>query len=166
MIGTTRDYLVEFLKIHPIQGKVLEVGSLDVNGNIRDILSGLDYTGVDMRTGRNVTLVLNSHDLKERFKEGEFDLVVCFDTLEHDNKFWLTIENMRWVLKSKGWLMIGVPSINHGIHEQPEDYYRFTESVFKEIFFDGYQHKEIKSYYYFGQDLDRPDQVMGYAQKP
>jgi SAM-dependent methyltransferase len=165
MIGTTRDYLVKFLKDHPVTGKVLEVGCLDVNGNVRDILSFMEYMGIDMRDGRNVDKVVNAHDIKENFTEGEFDLVICFDTLEHDNKFWISVENMRWVLKKGGWLIIGTPSINHGIHDHPDDYYRFTESVYKEVFFEGMSDKQIESQFYFGQDTTKPDQVFGYARK-
>lgn len=164
MIGTTRDVLVQFLQEHPLSGKALEVGSLDVNGNVKDILKDFDYIGLDMRSGKNVTLVANAHNIP--LPNNSIDLVVCFDTLEHDEMFWLSIQEMRRVLKGGGWLIIGAPSINHPMHDHPNDYYRFFENTFRDVFFYGMKDVWVKQYY-FNEEPDelKPDQVMGWGQK-
>lgn len=166
MITTTHDLIKKFLEEHDMKGKkVLDVGSLDVNGSLKEDFKDYDYTGVDMREGANVDVVLNGHDLSKHFKQ-EFDLVLCFDTLEHDDLFWLTVAEMRKVLKSGGWLIIGTPSINHPIHRHPRDYYRFTTDSFEDVFFKGMDNVWIEQQCYGDQGESRPDQIMGYGQKP
>jgi hypothetical protein len=43
--------------------KVLEVGSLDINGSIRMFFSDCDYTGVDLGPGRGVDLIGKGEEL-------------------------------------------------------------------------------------------------------
>lgn len=50
----------------------------------------------------------NSNDLS-RFADGVFDVVLSNATLEHDPFFWLSLAEMRRVLKPGGLLLIGVP---------------------------------------------------------
>ena len=167
MTGHTKQFIEEFLVEHPIKGKVLEVGSRYVNGSIKSIfeLNGLKYTGLDMVKGTDVDVVLNAHDIKKEIKKASFNLVVCADTLEHDNRFWLTVENMRWVLKKGGWLVIKAPSLHCNLHEWPSDYYRFLEPVFKEVFFDGYEEVFTETLIGTGTS-ESPDSIVGYGRKP
>ncbi len=167
MTGHTTRFIQDFLLEHPIKGKVLEVGSRYVNGEIKSIFeeNGLKYTGLDMVKGRDVDIVLNAHDIKKELKRGSFDLVVCVDTLEHDDKFWLTVENMRWVLKKGGWMVIKAPSLHCNIHDWPSDYYRFLEPVFKEVFFIGFEDVFTQTLIGSGSG-DMPDSIVGYGRKP
>jgi 2-polyprenyl-3-methyl-5-hydroxy-6-metoxy-1,4-benzoquinol methylase len=164
MINATKEYLKKFLNGIITKGRVLDVGSKDVNGHIKSELEGWNYTGVDMEFGPNVDSVVNGHRLAEIYGE-EFDLIVCFDTLEHDDRFWLTIEAMRKVLKHGGWLVIGTPSINHGIHKYPLDFYRFTEDSYRYIFFEGMKNVHIDTLCFGDNGPEKPDQIYGYAQK-
>jgi len=50
----------------------------------------------------------NANDLR-RFADDAFDVVLSNATLEHDRFFWLTLAEMRRVLKPGGLLVIGVP---------------------------------------------------------
>lgn len=91
-------------------GRVLEIGSLDVNGQVRDLFTDAEvYIGVDNIAGRNVDVVLNGHDVLSHFGAGAFDLVLCLETLEHDPAFWLTLQGVRAVLKPGGLACISVP---------------------------------------------------------
>ncbi len=147
-------------------GNLLDVGSLDVSGNIKGEFAEFAYTGIDMRPGPNVDLVINAHDLDKRYGKEEFDVVICIDTLEHDDKFWITLEKMKYVLKEGGWLVIGTPSINHSIHRQPKDYWRFTKDSFKEVIFKGMKDVFIDVQYYGGnKDEFKPDQIFGWGRK-
>lgn len=169
MITTTHDIVRKFLEEHDMKGKkVLDVGSFNVNGalDVQFKEAGLEYTGVDMRKGQNVDIVVNGHELSTVFEPHSFDLVVCFDTLEHDDLFWLTLKEMRKILKSGGWLIIGAPSINHPIHQHPKDYYRFTTDSFEDVFFKGMENVWIEDQYYGDQLKGKPDQVFGYGQQP
>jgi SAM-dependent methyltransferase len=100
------------------------------------MFSGKNYIGVDMRPGPNVDIVMNGHDLTKFFEPCSFDLVICFDTLEHDDKFWLTVYEMRKVVKSGGWMVIGVPGQNTPLHDHPGDYWRFMQESMGLWFYD------------------------------
>lgn len=149
--------------------KVLEVGSRNVNGSIKDFISGYkEYTGIDMIDGKDVDIVMNAHDLLKRWDRPTFDVIFCCETLEHDNKFWITVENMRTILKPGGWLLVTTPSINFFRHDFPSDYYRFTDSAYKDFIFEGYENINIEIY----EDKNDPvylkpnNTILGYAQKP
>lgn len=116
-------------------GRVLEVGSRDINGTIRKYLrKDAKYLGIDRCKGPNVDRIMSGHDLKLR--NGYYDTVLCLDTLEHDEKFWLTLKEMRRVLKKGGTMVITVPGIGFPFHEHPKDYYRFTVDSVR-LMFDG-----------------------------
>lgn len=91
----TREYLDKFLESHKVS-TVLDVGSYATeNGaHVKDIFErhGVAYTGCDMREGDNVDVVVNGHELTKVFDKESFDLVTCFDTFEHDDAWWLTLE--------------------------------------------------------------------------
>lgn len=164
----SKEFVEKFLKEHPASHRnVLEVGSLDVNGNIRDLFKEDDYTGLDMRSGPNVGLVLNAHDLFPHFKEETFDLVVCFDTLEHDDEFWVSVTNMRHVLKSGGYLILGMPSRNCPYHEHPSDYWRIMGPAMSDVFLKGYEdtYTEIQQDNP-GLNNNAEDEVYGWGRKP
>lgn len=150
---------------------MLDVGSLDVNGSVREVLTRLDYggafTGIDMRDGKGVDIALNGHDIDKKWDKPSFDLVICCDTLEHDDRFWLTVEQMRKVLKPGGWLLITVPSFFHGRHDHPSDYWRFLETSLRDSMFDGYEEVNTSAgVWSTGADNNRPDEVFGYGRKP
>ena len=133
----SKEYMENFLGEHGSFDRVLEVGSADVTGNLRGLFSTSYYLGIDLRVWKNVDLQLNGHDLKKHFKKPSFDLVFYFDTLEHDDKFWETVEGMRFVLKPKGWMIIGVPGRHAPYHNpEPEDYWRFMKPAVATFFRD------------------------------
>ena len=151
----------------------MDVGSRNINGTVRDCIQqagqGMpnEIIGVDFVQGENVDVVMNGHDLADKYG-AEFDLVTCCETLEHDNKFWLTVEAMRKCVKPGGFLLITTPGIHFFRHDYPSDYYRFTDTVFSEIFFEGWEDQFIENF----SDPNDPDQqkpndsVLGYARKP
>lgn len=115
----------EFVKNLELKGRILEVGSLDVNGNVKELFD--NYTGVDMRPGKNVDVVAKANNLP--FFNESFDHVLCLETLEHDDCFWKSILEMKRVLKKGGKLVITVPGIEFPKHEYPKDYWRFTKEA-------------------------------------
>ena len=145
--------------------KVLDVGSCDINGNIRHLFNKkTEYIGVDMRRGDNVDVVINGHNLLTRFKEEEFDLVVSFDTFEHDGAFWLTLEQMKKVLKPGGWIVLGFPGRNCPEHDHLRDYWRFMPQSI-DILLLGYEDVEVVA------QLDDPshekfDEIYCMGRKP
>ena len=118
-------------------GRVLEIGALNVNGQVRDLFSDATfYAGVDVVAGRDVDAVLDGHDLMAHFGPRAFDLVLCLETLEHDPAFWLTLQAIRGVVKHGGLVCISVPGNGFPEHHNP-DHWRFLPDAFKRVIFDG-----------------------------
>ena len=165
------EYFVrDFTKAHGPFSRVLDVGSRNINGSVRDVINTETFIGVDMIAGPGVDIVANGHDLAKIFPEtrDHFDLITCCETFEHDNKFWLTLEAMKKILNPGGYLLITAPSINFFLHDFPSDYYRFTETAFKDVFFEGFEDVHVEYY----QDENDPvkqkpnNSILGYGRKP
>lgn len=110
--------------------KILDVGSGDINGTYKNIFSNpiFDYTGLDMEAGPNVDIVLKypyNWSLDPRLATDTYDVVICGQTFEHAEFFWLTMVEMVRVLKQGGLLCLIVPC-NYGTHRCPVDCYRFN----------------------------------------
>lgn len=79
--------------------KVLDLGSLDINGNNRHLFNNYTYIGVDIGEGRNVDVVCRNHEYKS---DEKFDVVISSECFEHD-EFWdKSIENGISLLKEGG----------------------------------------------------------------
>jgi len=142
---------------------VLEVGSLNVNGSVRQVFGNAsEYIGVDMREGKDVDFVVNGHDLVEKYGEARFEMVVCCETLEHDDQFWVTVDNMRRVLKPGGWMIITNPGTDVIRHNYPGDYYRFFSDAYK-YFFRDYKNILIEEFPF--KDAPKTTQICGVGQK-
>lgn len=124
-----------------ITGRVLEVGSQDVNGTIRDELP--ISLGVDMSSGKGVDLVIDSKDLIHYFGLESFDSVVSCDMLEHAEDWKAAMINMWGVLKSNGYLLITMANPKKGYHGYPSDYWRFPMDRFKKLFGENHIHAEF-----------------------
>jgi SAM-dependent methyltransferase len=132
----TRELVTKFIQEHGFspKQKILDVGCMDINGTIRDLFPPGSYTGADMRgSGSGVDVIVNGHDLVKKFGLESFDIVTCFDTMEHDDKFWITIAQMKKVLKKGGWLIIGAPGRACPLHDYPGDYWRFMPESFASL---------------------------------
>lgn len=125
-------------------GRVLEIGSKDITGNIREHFKDAKvYIGTDKERGFNVDLIIDAHDLLKKFKAGDFDIVLCFEMLEHDRQFWKTVEIMQKLVKKKGYLIISAPTFGFPLHKHPKDYFRYGEDAFREILFAGLKILEL-----------------------
>jgi SAM-dependent methyltransferase len=118
------------------RGSVLEVGSADINGSIRNLFTGCDYIGVDVAAGDGVDIVKPGQDLD--LPDASFDVVISCECFEH-NQFWReTFLNMVRMLRPGGLCIFtcgGLGRREHGtrrsnpdsictaIAEEP-DYYR------------------------------------------
>jgi autotransporter strand-loop-strand O-heptosyltransferase len=140
--------------------KVLDIGSLDINGSNRDLFEDCDYIGLDVGEGRNVDVVSVGHlyDAPDNF----FDTIISTEVFEHDMFYEETVKNIIRMLKPGGLFVFtcaapGRPE--HGtrrcgeecaplliqISEEWADYYKILDnhdfekiSNFKKTFPDGY----------------------------
>ena len=114
--------------------KVLDVGSFDVNGNIRDLIesSNYQYTGLDIVDGPNVDVVAPS-EYSFPFPDNYFDLVASSYCMEHVKNLQKWINECVRVLKHKGMIAI-ITHHNYKFHPHPVDCWRMMPDGFKYLF--------------------------------
>ena len=94
--------------------KVLDCGSLDINGSNRHMFTDCDYTGIDVGPGKNVDVVSMIHEYKG--KDGEFDVIVSTECAEHDIHWKKSLENMVRMLKPGGIFVFTCATTGRGEH--------------------------------------------------
>ena len=89
--------VADALSEHDVRGKrVLEVGSLDINGS--------------------------AAELDRRFGPDAFDVVVSTELLEHAREWKKIIHNFKYVLRPGGALVVTTRSYGVDFHRQPFDF--------------------------------------------
>jgi len=130
MHASVMDFLARALSLDEVTGgHVLEVGSFNVNGTARKVIepmSPLSYTGVDVRPGLGVDVVLDACDLFGKYGADAFDVVVSTEMLEHVMDWRGALVNMQVVCRPGGVLVLTVRGPGFPYHEPP-DYHRFTK---------------------------------------
>ncbi len=121
---------------------VLDVGSLDINGNNRYLFSGCKYTGVDLGEGRNVDIVCTIHDYNPGFL---YDFIISTEMLEHDKHLPLSLMKMVHLVKPGGALLITCATCfrqEHGtVVKYPES------SPFTNDYYHNVQQDDIQFYF-------------------
>jgi len=80
--------------------KVLEVGSLNINGSVRSFFLACDYTGIDVGAGKDVDIVCEGQ--KYDAPDNSFDTTISCECFEH-NPYWAeTFANMIRMTKPGG----------------------------------------------------------------
>lgn len=92
---------------------VLDIGSLDINGNNRFLFENYNYTGVDIGPGRNVDVVSKGHEYKS---DKLFDIVISSECFEHDMFYNKTIENCISLTKPNGMFIFSCASTGRPEH--------------------------------------------------
>ena len=88
---------------HPeafVERKVLDIGSLDINGNNRFLFRDCDYTGLDVAPGRNVDVVGVAHLFDA--PDESFDTIISTEVFEHDMYYPQTVRNVMRMLRPGG----------------------------------------------------------------
>ena len=86
-----------------LNSKVLEVGSLNINGTVRIFFKDCDYLGVDVGPGKDVDLVCPAHELD--IQPETFDTSISCECFEHD-KYWVRSFKKMYDLTKPGGLVI------------------------------------------------------------
>ncbi|MGF6876461.1 DUF4915 domain-containing protein [Paraburkholderia sp. MM5477-R1] len=79
---------------------VLDIGSLDLNGNNQYLFDDCRYLGLDLMPGDNVDIVAKGHELS--LPEGTFDTIISTECFEHDRFYEKTLTNAVRMLKPGG----------------------------------------------------------------
>jgi SAM-dependent methyltransferase len=114
---------------------IVEIGSYQVEGqerlaNLRSLLPGKQYLGIDMRPGPGVDCIANVEALPQ--KSASVGTVLALNTFEHVKCFWRGLDELHRVLRPDGVLVLSTP-FHFRIHQFPHDYWRFTPAAYEAL---------------------------------
>ena len=113
-----RDFFISIKNKYPNyfnNVNVLDIGSLDINGNNHHLFINYNYTGLDIAEGKNVNIVSLAHEYSE--KDESFDVIISNDCFEHDLYWDKTFKNIVRLLKPNGLFLFTCKttgSLEHG----------------------------------------------------
>lgn len=114
--------------------KILDIGSFDKTGdyNYGLILNEKKWTyqGLDLREGNNIDIIVENPYHWNEIEDESYDVIVSGQAFEHIEFFWLTLEEIKRILKPGGLFFLIVPSTGP-VHKNPYDCYRFNENAMK-----------------------------------
>jgi SAM-dependent methyltransferase len=151
--------------------KVLEVGSLNINGTDRVFFKNCEYIGIDIAQGKDVDLVYRGENFCDN--ANTFDCVISSEMFEHNKEYDKCFLNMIRLLKRDGLIVFTCASAGRRQHGtnlyQPEfspntvteggDYYKnlissdFSSLINFQSFFSVYSFFEDRTsadLYFFG----------------
>ena len=151
--------------------KVLDIGSLDINGSVKRHFKNCDYTGIDVGYGENVDIVCEGQDYDA--PDESYDVVCSLECFEHNPYWYETFMNMIRLCKKEGLVFFTCATTGrpeHGtrrtsIEDSPLtidlgwDYYRnlteqdFVEKIDFSSHFKKYQFRvntQSKDLYFYG----------------
>lgn len=142
--------------------QIIEIGSLIINGTLRNIFRSQHYIGIDLGEGPGVDIVSRAHQLK--MQENTFDVALSAECFEHDEHWIETFQKMLDLTRPDGIIVFscatdgrpehGTSRTDAGSSPFTQDYYRnLNEKDFREEFaFD-----EIFTEYEFSTNLNHHD---------
>ncbi|MDC3039091.1 class I SAM-dependent methyltransferase [Candidatus Pelagibacter sp.] len=143
---------------------ILEIGSLDVNGSIRNLFDfASEYIGIDLEKGPNVDLVLNGTNIDKLNKS--FDIIVSCECFEHAKDWKEIFKKMCQISKPNSFIVVSVAStgrVEHGTERSgnwqspgnKDDYYL---NLTKKHFINNFDLPKIFSNYFFFYNLNSYD---------
>jgi SAM-dependent methyltransferase len=97
------------------EGKiVLDVGSGDINGNNQHLFTNCSYSGNDVISAPNVTIVSKTSSLP--FESATFDTIVSSECFEHDPEYKESLRKIVDMLKPGGLFAFTCASTGRGEH--------------------------------------------------
>ena len=123
----TRKHLESFLKQHRTESKVLDIGS---GGSGYDRYFPNRLTA-DIDPERKPEVVADIQDMP--FHNGEFEVILCTEVLEHVKNPFLAVQELERVLAPGGALILTTRFL-FPIHDAPHDYFRYTKYGLRLLF--------------------------------
>ena len=128
---------------------VLDVGSFDVGGSIRDFFKKNNYIGVDLIKGPNVDIVLSGTELYKLKKN--FDIVISCECFEHAKDWREIFLSMYNVCEDDGYVIFTCASrgrIEHGTlrtinSDSPGSTGTYYKNIFKSEFIKSFDLKKM-----------------------
>jgi SAM-dependent methyltransferase len=102
---------------------VLDVGSLDINGNNKGLFDNCNYSGLDIEGGNNVDIVSYCHLYDG--SDNLYDTIISTNCFEHDMYYKESFKNIIRLLKPGGFFIFSCASLTHHEHgtmkSKPQD---------------------------------------------
>jgi len=112
MHKNVKNFINEIRKETPLyfnSKKVLDCGSLNINGSNRSFFKDCAYTGIDIVNGNNVDFVTDAASYMKELSE-VYDVVISTEMLEHDKHYAESLKAMFRLLKNGGLLIVTAAS--------------------------------------------------------
>jgi len=125
----TRNVII-YIQKH-ISGKTLDFGA--GSAKYRSIIKqrATEYLAFDMVPGKNIDVVGDA--LNAPFEAETFNTIVSTQVLEHVEKPWLMVKEIRRLLKENGICILTAPFLVP-YHADPHDYFRYTKDGLESLF--------------------------------
>lgn len=127
------------------QLKVLDIGSLDINGGPHKLFSSLEYIGVDVAEGPNVNYVSRGENVN--FPDESFDVTMSSECFEHNPNWIATIQNMIRMTKVNGLIVFSAAGTGRKEHGTPRSDNGYSAPLLssEEFYYHNISKKDIKS---------------------
>lgn len=148
--------------------RVLDIGSLDINGNNKLLFDTCDYFGLDVGEGSNVDIVSVGH-LYDAPDE-TFDTIISTEVFEHDMFYEETIKNIIRMLKPGGALIFTCASTGRDEHGTRKSDGSFAAPLLIQIsekwsdYYKNITENDIRSISGFNESF--PDGIFEYNSDP
>ncbi len=113
MNAACHDMAAQMLAGLPPRKAVVEFGSRNVNGSVRDLFGGASYVGVDLVAGPGVDVLT---DATIFLPDSAPDTVVCLNMLEHAVDPAAVVGNACRILQPGGWLILSAAGTDWPVH--------------------------------------------------
>jgi SAM-dependent methyltransferase len=154
-VQSVKDEFPEYFK----GTKVLEVGSLNINGSVRQFFEPEQYIGCDLGEGAGVDIVCQGHELP--YPDGSFDVVISCECFEHDKHWAKTFQKMLDLTRKGGLIIFSCATIGrpeHGTTRTSPADAPFTNDYYRNLREEDFeQFKSSFNSYRFSQCLSPRD---------
>lgn len=115
-----------------VRGKVIDLGCGDMPYKklIEERSAGYESFDIEKRV-EGVTYCGDILDMK-MIDDDSYDTAICLEVLEHVKEPVKALMEINRILRPKGTVIISVPHLSR-LHEEPNDYFRFTKHGLKHI---------------------------------
>lgn len=122
-LSLTKDFKNAVKKF--IKGKTLDAGGGNLSQKKIIQKYASEYLSLDIEKRNSEIDIICDIQKMNFIKENIFDSVVCTQVLEHVPEPEKAINEIYRILKKNGKVIISVPHLS-GLHEEPNDYFRYT----------------------------------------
>lgn len=113
-----------------VRGKVLDIGAGGF-ARYQSYFRYEQYIKMDISVMKDAEIVASAESIP--FKDGSFDSIICTQVFEHLRSPDSAAGEIYRILKKDGHCIITAPQTNE-LHEEPYDYYRYTQFGLMKLF--------------------------------